>query len=314
MIRSFRDALRDSLMTLAETDKDFVVLNADSARVLNLDIFKATYPDRIFCYGISEADMLSAAAGLSTTGIVPIVVGFSMFVTEKPFEQIRQSICYPNLNVKIIATHAGLCVGQDGATHQTLEDLTVMRSLPNMKVLVAADAAQTTAAIKAMMAHKGPCYLRLGRDTAKDMYTGTPEFHIGGSDLLREGADVTLAACGLMVDQSLQAAELLKADGIEAAVLNLYSVKPLDEQAILAQAKKTGAIVTVEDHTVLGGLGGAVAETLARYLPTPMEFVGTQDTFGESGTQDELFHKYGLSAAHIAAAAKRAVARKAPRA
>lgn len=314
MIRSFRDALRDSLMALAETDKDFVVLNADSARVLNLDVFKATYPDRIFCYGISEADMLSAAAGLSTTGIVPVVVGFSMFVTEKPFEQIRQSICYPNLNVKIIATHAGLCVGQDGATHQTLEDLTVMRSLPNMKVLVAADAAQTTAAIQAMMAHKGPCYLRLGRDTAQDMYTAQPEFRIGGSDLLREGADVTLAACGLMVDQSLQAAEMLAAEGIQASVLNLYSIKPLDEHTLLAQAQKTGALVTVEDHTVLGGLGGAVAETLALHLPTPVEFVGTQDTFGESGTQDDLFHKYGLTAAHIAAAARRAVARKAARA
>ncbi len=313
MIRSFRDALRDSLMALVETNKDFVVLNADSARVLNLDIFKATYPDRIFCYGISEADMLSAAAGLSTTGIVPIVVGFSMFVTEKPFEQIRQSICYPNLNVKIIATHAGLCVGQDGATHQTLEDLTVMRSLPNMKVFVAADAAQTTAAIQAMMAYKGPCYLRLGRDTAQDLYESQPEFRIGGSDLLRDGGDVTLAACGLMVDQSLQAAELLAAEGIQATVLNLYSVKPLDEQMLLAQAQKTGALVTVEDHTVLGGLGGAVAETLARYLPTPIEFVGTQDTFGESGTQDELFQKYGLTAIHIANAARRAVARKATR-
>lgn len=313
MIRSFRDALRDSLMALAEVDKDFVVLNADSARVLNLDVFKSTHPNRIFCYGISEADMLSAAAGLSTTGITPIVVGFSVFVTEKPFEQIRQAICYPNLNVKIIATHAGLCVGQDGATHQNLEDLAIMRTLPNMKVLVAADAAQTAAAISAMMAHKGPCYLRLGRDLAEDIYQGKPEVRIGGSDLVREGTDVTLAACGLMVDQSLQAAELLKAEGIDAAVLNLYSVKPLDEEAVLSQAKKTGAIVTVEDHTIYGGLGGAVAETLARHLPTPMEFVGTKDTFGESGTQDELFRKYGLTAADIAAAARRTLTRKAAR-
>ena len=313
MIRSFRDALRDSLMALAETDSEFVVLNADSARVLNLDVFKATYPGRIFCYGISEADMLSAAAGLATTGITPIVVGFSMFVTEKPFEQIRQAICYPNLNVKIIATHAGLCVGQDGATHQNLEDLAIMRTLPNMKVLVAADAAQTTAAIEAMMAHKGPCYLRLGRDLAEDLYMEKPEVRIGGSDLVRDGKDVTLAACGLMVDQSLRAAQLLEADGIDAAVLNLYSIKPLDEETLLSQARKTGAIVTVEDHTIYGGLGGAVAEVLARNLPTPVEVVGTKDTFGESGTQDELFRKYGLTAADIAAAARRALARKTTR-
>ena len=313
MIRSFRDALRDSLMALAETDSEFVVLNADSARVLNLDVFKATYPGRIFCYGISVADMLSAAAGLATTGITPIVVGFSMFVTEKPFEQIRQAICYPNLNVKIIATHAGLCVGQDGATHQNLEDLAIMRTLPNMKVLVAADAAQTTAAIEAMMAHKGPCYLRLGRDLAEDLYMEKPEVRIGGSDLVRDGKDVTLAACGLMVDQSLRAAQLLEADGIDAAVLNLYSIKPLDEETLLSQARKTGAIVTVEDHTIYGGLGGAVAEVLARNLPTPVEVVGTKDTFGESGTQDELFRKYGLTAADIAAAARRALARKTTR-
>ncbi len=310
MIRSFRDALRDSLMKLAETDDRFVVLNADSARVLNLDVFKATYPNRIFCYGISEADMVSAAAGISTTGITPIVVGFSMFVTEKPFEQIRQSICYPNLNVKIVATHAGLCVGQDGATHQNLEDLTVMRSLPNMSVLVAADAAQTSAAIAAMMENKGPCYLRLGRDRAEDIYAAQPVFRIGGSDVMKEGNDVTLAACGLMVDQSLKAAALLKADGIDAAVLNMYSIKPLDEEAVLLQAEKTGAIVTVEDHTILGGLGGAVAEALAKRRPTPVEFIGTKDTFGESGTQSELFEKYGLTPRHIAEAAKRVIARK----
>ncbi len=264
MIRSFRKALSASLMKLAQEDPDFLILNADSARVLDLNSFKEKYPDRIFCYGISEADMLSAAAGISTTGITPVVVGFSVFVTAKPFEQIRQSICYPNLNVKIIATHAGLCVGQDGATHQNLEDLAIMRSLPNMKVLVAADAAQTEAAITAMMKHKGPCYLRLGRDTAEDIYQCVPYFKIGGSDLLRSGEDVTLAACGLMVDQSLQAADILQAEGIHASVINLYSVKPIDENAVLEQAQITEALVTAEDHTVLGGLGGAVAEILAR--------------------------------------------------
>jgi transketolase len=310
MIRSFRNALSDSLMKLADADRDFVVFNADSARVLNLDVFKKTHPERIFCYGISEADMLSAAAGLSTTGLTPVVVGFSVFVTEKPFEQIRQSVCYPNLNVKIIATHAGLCVGQDGATHQNLEDLTIMRSLPNMSVLVAADAAQTEGAIRAMMAHHGPCYLRLGRDTSEDIYSETPEVEIGGSDLMADGGDVAIIACGLMVDQSLKAAKLLEAEGIKASVLNLYSIKPLDEPAIVALAKRTGALVTVEDHTVLGGLGGAVCEVLARSQPTPVEFVGIHDVFGESGTQEELFEKYGLTPDSIASAARRAVSRK----
>ena len=313
MIRSFRKALSASLMKQAQQDPNFIVLNADSARVLNLDIFKQTYPNRIFCYGISEADMLSAAAGISTTGITPVVVGFSVFVTEKPFEQIRQSICYPNLNVKIIATHAGLCVGQDGATHQNLEDLALMRSLPNMSVLVAADAAQTEAAVTEMMRHHGPCYLRLGRDQAEDIYPLKPTVRIGGSDLLREGSDVTLAACGLMVDQALQAAELLQKEGISAAVLNLYSIKPLDEKAIVEQARKTDAFVTVEDHSVLGGLGGAVAEVLVTKHPVPVGFIGVRDTFGESGTQKQLFDKYGLSVEHIVQAVHDVITRKAVR-
>lgn len=310
MIQSFRAALVDVLQKIAKQNSKVVVLNADSARALQLTKFAESFPDRIFGFGISEADMIASAAGMSTTGIIPVIVGFSMFVASKPFEQIRQSICYPNLNVKIIATHAGLCVGKDGATHQNLEDIAILRTLPNMKVLVAADVAQTTSAIETMMQQDGPAYLRLGRDLAEDIYEqGTP-FRYGGSDLLVDGQDVTIIACGLMVNQALKAAQLLKAEGIHAAVLNAYSVKPLDQQAVLRLAEKTGAIVSAEDHMVIGGLGGAVAELLAKHRPTPMEFVGVQDVFGESGDQEDLYAKYGLAPEDMVAAAKKAIHRK----
>lgn len=310
MVRSFRVALGEVLQKIAENNSAIAVLNADSARVLNLSKFGEKFPEKMFGFGISEADMISCAAGMSTTGIIPVVVGFSMFVCDKPFEQIRQSVCYPNLNVKIIATHAGLCVGKDGATHQNLEDIAILRTLPNMNIFVAADVAQTERAIEAIMALDGPAYLRLGRDLAEDIYD-TPRVVVpGGSDLLKDGNDVAILACGLMVDQSLKAAKLLEAEGINAAVLNVYSIKPLDEYSIINLAKKTGAIVSVEDHTIIGGLGGAIAELLAKNNPTPMEFVGVNDVFGESGEQDELYEKYGLAPTDIAAAAKRAISRR----
>lgn len=310
MVRSFRGALSNVLQRVSKENPKIAVFNADSARALNLSEFAKNFPERIFCFGISEADMISQAAGISTTGVIPVIVGFSMFVSHKPLEQIRQSICYPNLNVKIIATHAGLCVGKDGATHQNLEDLAILRTLPNMKIFVAADVAQTEKAIEAMLAHDGPCYLRLGRDLAQDIYETPPEVNEGGSDVLRDGGDAVIFACGLMVDQALKAAELLAGEKIQVAVINTYSVKPLDERTILEYAKKTGAAVSVEDHTVIGGLGGAVAELLAKNHPIPMEFVGVQDTFGESGEQDELYEKYGLTPQSIAAAVRKAVARK----
>ncbi len=310
MVRSFRASLSDALIQAAEKNPELVVLNADCARALSLKKFGEKFPDRMICVGISEADMLSTAAGLSTTGIIPVVVGFSMFVTEKPFEQIRQSIAYPHLNVKIIATHAGLCVGKDGATHQILEDLAIMRTLPGFKIFVASDVSETASCISEMIAHDGPAYLRLGRDLAEDIFEENKKVVSGGSDLLRDGKDVAIIACGLMVEQALKAAVLLEEEGISASVINAYSIKPIDEKTILSQAEKTESVVTVEDHSVIGGLGGAVSEFLSSIHPIHMEFIGIKDTFGESGDQEELYEKYGLTANHIAEASKKVIRRK----
>lgn len=297
-------------MENAETHPNMVVLNADSARALKLTDFQAAYPDRMFGVGISEADLIGTAAGMATTGLIPVVVGFSMFVSEKPFEQIRQAVAYPNLNVKIIATHSGLCVGQDGATHQALEDMAVIRTLPNFKVFAAADVTETKAAVNAMLNHDGPAYLRLGRDLAEDIFEGPKEFIPGGADLLANGPDVTIAACGLMTEQALLAASQLSKEGIRSTVLNMYSIKPLPEDLLLNKAKETGAFVTAEDHSVIGGLGGAVSEFLSENYPVPVVKIGVHDHFGESGTQDQLYEKYGLTASHIVKAAKKAISMK----
>ena len=310
MKKSFRSTLIDSIMENAETHPNMVVLNADSARALKLTDFQAAYPDRMFGVGISEADLIGTAAGMATTGLIPVVVGFSMFVSEKPFEQIRQAVAYPNLNVKIIATHSGLCVGQDGATHQALEDMAVIRTLPNFKVFAAADVTETKAAVNAMLSHDGPAYLRLGRDLAEDIFEGPKEFVPGGADLLANGPDVTIAACGLMTEQALLAASQLSKEGIRSTVLNMYSIKPLPEDLLLGKAKETGAFVTAEDHSVIGGLGGAVSEFLSENYPVPVVKIGVHDHFGESGTQDQLYEKYGLTASHIMKAAKKAISMK----
>lgn len=310
MKKSFRSTLIDTIMENAEIYPNMVVLNADSARALKLTDFQAAYPDRMFGVGISEADLIGTAAGMATTGLIPVVVGFSMFVSEKPFEQIRQAVAYPNLNVKIIATHSGLCVGQDGATHQALEDMAVIRTLPNFKVFAAADVTETKAAVNAMLNHDGPAYLRLGRDLAEDIFEGPKEFVPGGADLLANGPDVTIAACGLMTEQALLAASQLSKEGIRSTVLNMYSIKPLPEDLLLGKAKETGAFVTAEDHSVIGGLGGAVSEFLSENYPVPVVKIGVHDHFGESGTQDQLYEKYGLTASHIVKAAKKAISMK----
>lgn len=310
MKKSFRSTLIDAILSNAEKYPKMVVLNADSARALKLTDFSKAYPDRMYGVGISEADLVSTAAGMAATGLIPVVVGFSMFVSEKPFEQIRQAIAYPNLNVKIIATHSGLCVGQDGATHQALEDLAVMRTLPNFKVFAAADVTETKAAIDAMLNYDGPAYLRLGRDLAEDIFEDSKVFTPGGADILRDGKDVTIAACGLMTEQALIAASALKMEDIHATVLNVYSVKPLPKEILLEKAKMTGAFVTAEDHSVIGGLGSAVCEFLSETHPVPVLRIGVNDCFGESGTQDELYKKYGLTADHIIKAAKKAIQMK----
>lgn len=310
MKKSFRASLIDALACNVERYPKMVVLNADSARALKLTQFSNLYPNRMYGVGISEADLIGTAAGMATTGLIPIVVGFSMFVSEKPFEQIRQAIAYPNLNVKIIATHSGLCVGQDGATHQALEDIAIMRTLPNFKVFVAADVSETKAAVAAMLAHDGPAYLRLGRDLAEDIFKDSKDFTPGGADVLCSGDDVTIAACGLMVEQALLAATKLKSEGINATVLNVYSVKPLPEYQLLEKAKSTGAFVTAEDHSVIGGLGSAICEYLSSVHPIPILRVGVNDHFGESGTQDELYQKYGLTSDNIVKTVKKVLLMK----
>jgi len=307
---SFRDALSEALISAGSELESMVVLTPDLAKSVRIMDFRNKFPERFINTGISEADMIGVAAGLTTTGLIPVVVGFSMFVAEKPFEQIRNIIAYPNLNIKIIATHSGICVGRDGATHQAIEDMAIMRVLPNFTVLAAADAQETKAAIKAALQHHGPVYLRLGRDEAVPIYDDDKEFIIGKSDRLQEGNDIALIACGIMVNNAMDAAKQLRQEGINARVINAYSIKPLDEAAVIAAAKETGAIVTIEDHLRVGGLGSAVAELLVKSCPIPMETIGVDDMFGESGSSNELFKKYGLTVENIMQSSRKVLQRK----
>ena len=309
-MESFREALGAALLDLGRTNPKVVVVTPDLANAVKITAYKKEFPDRFVSVGISEADCLCFAAGLAAAGLTPVVVGFAMFVAEKAFEQIRNAIAYPHLNVTIIATHAGLCVGRDGATHQALEDIAIMRTLPGFAVLAAADAAQTAAAISAAVAHPGPVYLRLGRDESRPVVPEGQKFTIGEADLLAPGDDVTLVACGLMTANAMEAALILAGEGVSARVLNMGSIKPLDTSALLAAARETGALVTVEDHGVAGGLGSAVLEALSRHIAVPVEMVGVQDVFGESGSQEELYAKYALDVPAIVAAARRALGRK----
>ena len=307
---SFREALGQELLLMAREYESLVVVTPDLAKSVRIGRFKEVYPKRFISVGVSEADCIGVAAGLATTGLIPVVAAFAMFAVEKPLEQIRNAVAYPCLNVKIFATHAGICVGRDGATHQAIEDIAIMRALPNMTVITAADATETRTAVRAALRHVGPVYLRLGRDHAETVYGREQEFILGKADILRSGSDVTVIACGLMVAEALKAAVLLEQQGISARIVNMHSIKPIDEEAILEAASATGAIVTAEDHTRIGGLGGAVAEVIARTCPVPLEQVAVDDRFGESGSQAELYEKYGLTAESIAKAAKRAMARR----
>jgi len=310
MAKATRDAYGETLKDLGAVNKDIVVLDADLSKSTKTNVFAKAYPDRFFNCGIAEQNMIGTAAGLAAAGKIPFASTFAMFATGRAYEQVRNSVCYPKLNVKIAATHAGLTVGEDGASHQTVEDISLMRTLPNMTVIVPADAAETSGAIEFAVKHQGPVYIRLGRMAVPDLFGADYQFELGRASQLREGADVTLIACGLMTAAALEAAELLKADGVEARVLNMATIKPIDAQAIMKAAKDTGAIVTCEEHSIYGGLGSAVAEVLMEHAPAPAERVGILDTFGESGTPAALLKKYKLTAADIVAAAKRVIARK----
>ena len=306
-----REAYGKALVKLSNINENVVVLDADLSKSTKTADFKAVAPERFINMGIAEANMMGVAAGLSTCGKVPYVSTFAMFAAGRAFEQIRNSICYPNLNVKVCATHAGLTVGEDGATHQSVEDISLMRSIPNMTVINPADAVETEAAILAIADYKGPCYVRLGRlavNTIND--EKNYKFEIGKGVTLEDGNDVTIVATGMMVDLALQAKNDLSKEGISARVINIHTIKPIDKELLVKAAKETGAIVTAEEHSVIGGLGSAVSEVITEEVPVPVLKVGIKDTFGESGKPGELLEKYGLTTQAIVGHSKKAISLK----
>lgn len=296
-----RESYGNALVELGKEKDNLYVLDADLAEATKTGIFKKAFPERHIDCGIQECNMVGIAAGLAATGKVPFCSSFAMFAAGRAYEQVRNSVAYPHFNVKIGATHAGISVGEDGASHQCLEDLALMRAIPGMVVLNPADDIEAKAAVRAAYEHEGPVYLRFGR-LAVPVINDNPDykFEIGKGITLREGKDVTIVATGLEVGESLEAAKQLEADGISAEVINIHTIKPLDVDLIVSSAKKTGKVVTVEEHSVIGGLGSAVAEALSEKAPTPLKRIGTYDTFGESGPAVELLAKYGLDAAGIA--------------
>ena len=290
-----RESYGNALVELGAEHDNLIVLDADLAAATKTGVFKKAYPDRHIDCGIAECNMMGIAAGLSTTGIVPFASTFAMFAAGRAFEQMRNSIGYPHLNVKIGATHAGISVGEDGATHQCNEDIALMRTIPGMVILNPADDVEAKACVKAAYEYNGPVYLRFGR-LAVPVINDRPDykFELGKGVVLREGKDVTIVATGLCVSSALEAAEKLAADGIDAKIINIHTIKPLDEELIVAAAKETGKVVTVEEHSVIGGLGSAVCDALAEKCPVPVKKIGVQDVFGESGPAVALLAKYKL--------------------
>ena len=299
-----RDSYGKALAALGEAHPDLVVLDADLAGATKTATFQKAFPDRHFDCGIAEANMVCVAAGLSTTGLVPFASSFAMFAAGRAFEQVRNSVGYPHLNVKIGATHGGLSVGEDGASHQCCEDFALMRSIPGMVVMSPADDVEARAMVKAAYEYVGPVYMRFGRAAVPVIHEEDYKFEIGKGEVLKDGKDVAMIANGLMVAEALEAAETLKAEGIEAMVINMASIKPLDNELVLSAAKKCGKVITCEEHSVIGGLGEAVCSLLSENLPTPVKRIGVEDTFGRSGTAKEVLDAYGLNAAHIVSAAE----------
>jgi len=305
-----REAYGKALVELGKNNQNVVVLDADLSKSTKTAVFGKEFPDRFFDMGIAEQNMLGTAAGLAAAGKIPFASSFAVFATGRVYDQIRNSIAYPRLNVKIGATHAGITVGEDGASHQAVEDIAMMRCLPNMTVFVPADAAETRAAVLAAAEIDGPVYIRLGRSGVPVLHDEGFNFEPGRAIVMREGKDAAVVACGIMVSAALEAAAILAAEGISVMVLDMHTVKPLDEQALVAAAKVTGAVVTAEEHSILGGLGGAVAEVLSEHYPVPVLRVGMRDTFGESGQPRELLEKYGLTADGIVRAVKQVILKK----
>ncbi|WP_178042286.1 transketolase family protein [Frisingicoccus sp.] len=295
-----RESYGNALTELGAKHENLVVLDADLAAATKTGVFKKAYPERHIDCGIAEGNMMGIAAGLAATGKVPFASTFAMFAAGRAFEQIRNSIGYPKLNVKIGATHAGISVGEDGATHQCNEDIALMRTIPGMVVINPADDVEARAAVYAAYEHEGPVYMRFGR-LAVPVINDNPDykFEIGKGITLKEGKDMTIIATGLCVSESLEAAKMLAADGIDARVINIHTIKPLDEELVVKAAKETGRIFTVEEHSIIGGLGSAVCDTLSAQAPTKVTKIGVEDTYGESGPAVELIHKYGLDAEGI---------------
>ena len=300
-----RESYGNALVEVGKENPNVIVLDADLANATKTNVFQKAFPDRHIDCGIAECNMTGIAAGLATCGKIPFISSFAMFAAGRNYEQIRNSIGYPHLNVKIGATHAGITVGEDGASHQCLEDIALMRVIPGMTVIVPADDTEARAAVHAAVDYEGPVYLRFGR-------TGVPvindpdnyKFEMGKGVLLREGSDVTIVATGILVAAALDAAELLAAEGISAEVINIHTIKPIDEDIIIKSASKTGKVVTAEEHSVIGGLGSAVCDVLSAKLPTPVYKIGINDQFGESGTAAALVEKYGLDGAGVAKSVK----------
>ena len=296
-----REAYGKALSELSKENSNIIVLDADLSKSTKTADFKSVCPERFFNMGIAEGNMMGVAAGLATCGKIPFVSTFAMFAAGRAFEQIRNSLCYPKLNVKVCATHAGLTVGEDGASHQSIEDLSLMRSIPNMVVISPSDAVETEAAIKAIANYDGPCYVRLGRMAVNVINDNANyKFELGKGVVVADGTDATIVATGIMVDAAIEARNILAQEGIDVRVINIHTIKPFDKELITTAAKETGAIVTAEEHSIIGGLGSAVTETVSETCPVPVFRVGVKDTFGESGKPEQLLEKYGLTAKDIA--------------
>lgn len=305
-----RDAYGKALVELGEKNKNVVVLDADLAAATKTGAFKKAFPERFFDTGIAESNMMSLAGGLATTGYTVFASTFAMFAAGRAFEQVRNTIGYPHLNVKIGATHAGISVGEDGASHQCCEDIALMRSIPGMVIINPADDIEARAAVFAAAEHDGPVYMRFGRLAVPRVFDEAYKFEIGKAVTLKEGTDVTIIATGLMVNEAIEAAKTLEAEGISVELINMHTIKPLDKEAVIKAAKKTGCIVTAEEHNIIGGLGSAVTEAVCEECPVPVVRVGVNDEFGKSGPAVELLHLYGLDAENIVEKAKMAISKK----
>ncbi len=305
-----RDAYGKALVALGEREPRVVVLDGDLSSSTKTGMFAKRFPDRFFNMGIAEQNLMGTAAGLAAAGKIPYASTFAIFASGRAWEQVRQSIAYAELNVKIVATHSGVTVGEDGGSHQSVEDISLMRSIPGMTVIVPADAVETEKVIMEIARHKGPMFVRLGRTKVPVVFENGCDFAIGRASTIAEGTDVAIIAAGVMTAKAVDAGAKLSAMGIHARIINMSTIKPIDEAAIVHAAEQTGALVTAEEHSIIGGLGSAVAEVVVKNCPVPVEFVGIRDTFGTSGSSEELLEYFGLTASHIMASAERAIKRK----